>query len=437
MTFWQRQVTLAKLALPILFGTMAVTLLNFIDTAMVAQLGSTALAATGLGAFAAMMLTVALNGLGTGVQALTARRSGEGNLKEECVPLNGGLLLALAVGFPMAVACFFLIPHVFPLLTNDVAVIKDGVPYLQALLAPLGFFGGNAAFRGYWNGVGKNTVYMMVLVVSVILNIFGNWVLIYGNLGAPALGTTGAGLASCFTTVVATLIYLSLVLCKAPNRGFLRRRPKREQMSSLIGQALPAGIRGLGTSGGYLVFFWMTGLVGTATLAATNVLFRFYALILLPASALGTAGATLVGQNLGRGDPMAAKRWGWTTCATGFVVMSLVCLPMVFAPHFLLSLFVVNPQEMVPPLQLLGLTAGFTCLEPVLRFALFGAGDSKRVMKLTLLVQWLVFLPAVWMVISVNGGLLSIWTVLILSGILSAALYAWHWQNSPWAKIKI
>ena len=112
----QRLRTILNLALPIIGGMVSQNVLNLVDTAMVGALGPAALAAVGVAGFARFMAAATIMGLASGVQAMTARRLGEGRASECAVPLNGGLLLALAIGAPLAAVLFVLAPDLFPYL---------------------------------------------------------------------------------------------------------------------------------------------------------------------------------------------------------------------------------------------------------------------------------------------------------------------------------
>ena len=197
----ERRKLIWGIALPIMGGMMSQNILNLVDIAMVGRLGDAALAATGIGSFSNYLATAFIIGLSAGVQALAARRLGEGREGETAIPLNGGLLLALLIGLPLCLVLIAATPGAFALLTDDPSVRELGTPYLQVRIASMVAIGMNFSFRGYWSAIHMTGVYLRTLLVMHALNIFLNWVLIFGNLGAPALGVYGAGLA---TTLLAT-----------------------------------------------------------------------------------------------------------------------------------------------------------------------------------------------------------------------------------------
>ena len=174
----------------------------------------------------------------------------------------------------------------------------------------------NFAFRGYWNGINQPVLHG-TLIVSHVTNLFLNWVLIYGNLGAPALGTLGAGMASAVATYVGVLTYIVLGVRLAMPHGFLRAWPSRDDVTGLLKVAFPASMAQFFMATGYTAFMWIVGQTGTAELAAANVLLTVTLVAVLPGLAFGFVAASLVGQALGRGDVDDAEAWGWDVVAWG------------------------------------------------------------------------------------------------------------------------
>ena len=174
---------------------------------MVGSLGDIALAGTGMGGFANFVAVSLVIGFSAGVQAMVARRMGAGDTKTLAEPLHAALLWALISGVVLTVIYVSLTPILFPYLHPDPRVTDISVPYLQARLLGLTAAGFNMGFRGYWNGIGKPGLYFRTLVFMHTINIFLNWVLIFGNLGIDAYGATGAGMASAIATWCGALFY--------------------------------------------------------------------------------------------------------------------------------------------------------------------------------------------------------------------------------------
>lgn len=229
------------LALPIVGGMVSQNLLNLVDAAMVGALGESALAAVGVGSFATLMLSTFVVGIASGgVQAMSARRVGEGRQDQAALVLNGGLAFALVVGAPAAALLVAVTPRVFACLNGDPEVVRQGIPYMQARLVAITAISMNFAFRGYWNGVQRSELYMRALIVMHVANVVLDWMLIFGNFGAPALGTFGAGVASSAATVLGTFYYFVLAWSHARARGFLSKLPDAHTLATMVRLGVPS-----------------------------------------------------------------------------------------------------------------------------------------------------------------------------------------------------
>jgi MATE family multidrug resistance protein len=434
------------LALPIIGGMVSQNVLNLVDTAMVGRLEApdAALAAVGIGGFANFTAMALILGLSSGVQATAARRKGEGRFDETARPLNAGLLIALVVAPLFSLVLFTATPLFYPLLIDDAAVVEVGVPYLQIRLLSMVFVAMNFAFRGYWNAVDMARVYMSTLVVMHATNIFLNYVFIFGNFGAPRLEVTGAGLASAASTVVGTAVYVAMGWRFARYGGFLRARPAIDELRRLVTLSLPTGVQQLAFSAGMLTMFVIIGRIGTVELAAGNILINIMLVALLPGMGFGLAAATLVGQALGREDIADAERWGWDVCRASALTLTFVAIPMWVAPDLIVGVFLKGDEAVRIvdaarlPMRLVGVTMTVEALGMVLMHSLLGAGDTRRVMVVAVLMQWAVFLPLAWLLGPVlGGGLTAVWIAQIGYRAVQTGIFWRFWTSKRWAGITV
>ncbi|MGB5701258.1 MAG: MATE family efflux transporter, partial [Polyangiales bacterium] len=360
-----RRRRILTLALPIIGGMLSQNVLNLVDTAMVGTLGDAALAGVGLGGFANFLFSAFILGLSAGVQAMAARRVGEGRWSETAIPLNGGLLLALALAVPWSAVLVTFAWEYFPILTSDTAVVEQGVPYLRARLVAMFAMGMNFAFRGYWNAIDKSILYMRTLISMHIVNIFLNWVFIFGNLGAPELGAAGAGVASAIATIFGTASYFMLGRSYARDCGFLQGLPSRETMKQILRLAAPAGLQQFFFAAGMTVFLVLVARMGTPELAATKVIIDLILVGILPGIGFGLAAASLAGQALGRGEPDDAKQWGWDVVKIAIGVVGLLSVPAVLFPELILSGFIHDPATLALAKNPLRVAAGFLFIDSV------------------------------------------------------------------------
>ena len=277
------------------------------------------------------------------------------------------------------------------------------------------FVTANFAFRGYWNGVGLTMVYMRIIIVMHALNIFLNWVLIYGNLGAPAMGVTGAGIASAISVGIGSLAHIIIAFQLAGKHGFLKRfHGFARSLRGVVALSVPAGTQNIFFSAGFVALFAIAQKIGTTELAAANVLIALTLTCVLPALGFGLAAATLVGQSLGKGHKDHAVIWTWSTVQLGAMVLAFVGGILAVAPDLWIS-FLVNDTATralsVAPLILLACFQPIDSVGVVLSQVLLGgAGAVRTVMVISITLQWVIFLPiAYYVAVVMGGGLIGLW----------------------------
>jgi putative MATE family efflux protein len=415
---------------------------------MVSHLGPAALAGVGLASFLNFMAFSAITGLSPAVQAMASRRVGEGHLDETAVPLNGGILLSLAIGVPLCILLFIAAPTIFARLNDDPAVVAQGSRYLQYRLIGIAAVGINFSFRGYWSAVRNTGLYMLTLFGMNALNVVLDWLLIFGKLGLPAMGVRGAGLASLISTVFGTLTYCVIASRHSRSAGFLVRMPSRRQFIDLLRIGLPSCIQQLLFAAGFVVLFWIVGRIGTAELAVTNVLVQITLTAVLPAIALGLAAATFAGQALGRGNVAEAARWPWAVYRSSAWVFAIVAAVMLIATEPVLGLFLndarhpENVSHLIDlgrfPLRLIGSGILLDALGFIVMQALLGVGASLSVMLVSIGLQWGLFLPAAYLLGPVLGaGFATIWIAMFVYRTLQTLIFVILWQRRRWAQIAV
>ncbi|MEK6807224.1 MAG: MATE family efflux transporter [Pseudomonadota bacterium] len=436
-----RREQILHLALPIIGGMMSQNLLNLADAWMVGSLGEAALAATGIANFLNFMAVAFITGISPAVQAIAARRIGEGRGDEAAAPLNGGLMLSILIGLPLTLILVIAAPWMLAALNPDPAVVHEGTAYLQWRLVAIVAVGMNFSFRGYWSALKLAKYYMYTLVLMHVLNVIFSYSLIHGLFGLPRMGTAGAGLGTTLAIFVGTAAYVWIAQTRQPVQGLMTRLPTPEQFKSLLKLGLPSSVQQLLFSSGFVALFWIIGLVGTAELAVANVLVTITLTAILPAIGLGIAATTLVGQALGRKDADDAHRWVWDVFKVGLWIFVPLSLGMVLFADFDLRFFL-REQHLVDlgrlPLQLVGATIALDGLGLIMMNALLGAGDSKRVMVVAVGLQWFLFLPIAYLLGPVFGfGLFAIWIALGTSRLIQTAVFTAAWEKRAWVHIKI
>ena len=436
-----RRTRILGLALPIIGGMVSQNLLNIVDTAMVGFLGDAALAAVGLGGFVVFMCQALIMGISTGVQTTAARRKGEGRPDRAAAILNAALGIVLVVAPLLSLLLIQLAEPVYPYLNEDTQVIEKGVPYLEWRLGAIVFVGMNFAFRGYWNALDMSRVYMNTLIIMHACNIVLNYALIFGKLGAPELGVTGAGMASAISMGIGTCVYFFLGYRHIRKDGFLSCMASRRETAALVRVSIPSGLQQMFFAAGLVTMFWIIGRIGTPELAAANVLVTVLLFAILPGLALGLACATLVGQALGRRDPDDAYQWTFDVAKVAVVLLTVLGIPMWLVPDLVSSIFIHEDttRELARwPMRIMGLTMPLEAISFAFMHGLLGAGDARRVMLISIGTQWVLFLPLAFVIGPLLGyGLLGVWLWQGATRAVQSWLFYIKWHGRKWQQIAV
>lgn len=438
---YRRLTRIFAMSLPVMGGMLSQNLVNLVDAAMVGRLGAAALGAVGLSNVIVFLSSAAMMGLSPAVQAMAARRKGEGNDQQMAFALNGGFILAILVGIPLTIILIPTLQFGLPHLCADPAVAKAGAPYLFWRICSITAIGINFAFRGYWNGISMAKCYMFILSTMNGLNILFNWLFIFGPGPFPELGVAGAGLASCIATWMGSAMYIALGFKIATPHGFARRFPAKQIMPTLLRLAMPSAIQQSFYAGGMTLMYIIVGMVGTIELAATNVITTLYLIGVMPGMGFGLAAASLAGQALGRQDPDDAKQSGWDVVIVASISLAAIAAPLICLPDPIIRLFSPDPALVMTgslPLQIAGLSLPIQAAGLVLMHALMGAGDNTAVMYISTACQWLFALPAAYLFGPVlGGGLVTIWIIQIIYRALPSVIFAYRWHKAGWIHIKV
>jgi len=419
--------------------------LNLVDTAMVGRIGHQAQAAAGLGGFAFWMIANLLLGVGTGVQTMCSRRHGEGRPEAAGTVLDVSLvfcfLIALPAGWLLAQGAGL----VFGAATSDPVIESEGTGYLAIRMMGLGAVVANYCYRGFYNGIGRPMIYMSSLALIQVVNIFLNWVFIFGNLGARPMGVDGAALASVLAAVFGVVFYSIITVVFSEVRTVFRPLRFRNLVAAGPGRLFqlswPESVRGVLVMLGFFVFLELHEGLGSREAAAGAILVNLASAGYLLALGFGLACATMVGRHLGKGDPEEARRMVWlgVRMATASLVIPAALLAVLTAP--ILGLFTLDQlvvETAIPALRLFALAALIDALPIVLVYSLLGAGATRWVAGAQIVQQFVVMLPLAWfLAYPLDLGVLGLWLGLVVSRGLLALVAVPKFQGRSWETIEV
>ncbi len=427
-----------------MLAQLANTLMGLVDTIMVGRISIGAVAAVGVATLIFGILANAMKALEVAVQAVTARRVGEGRDGDVGQVLGTALAAAVSVGAVVSVVAM-LTPETWLSLVLDEAPVRAmGASYLVWRYAGLVPYVVYFLVRACFDGIGWTRVGMVTGVGMNLANVLLNWIFIFGNLGAPEMGVAGAALASGLATVLsggAIAVYALRPHVRHRFRFFAHGNVRRSMMALLLRVGWPPMLQAAGLVGGIVAFYVILGRLGTVPVAAANIVMRIAALSLMPTFGIGIAVQTMVGQSLGAGDPRGAVRVGWGGVAIGVVFMAVLGLPFLLAPDTLLRVFVPDPALLAAGRPILRLTAAVQVLAAVgvvLGGAQRGAGATRAVMLVDVLTGACVMLPVTWLAaIVLHRGLVGAWLALVLWVAVHALIMTRLFKQGRWLRVRI
>ena len=386
---------MTRLAAPLVLAEIGWMMMGVVDTMMVGRVGATAIGAVSLGTSLFYTLGIFASGLLLGLDTLIAQSFGANDLDDCRHSLINGVWLAILLIAPVMAAVELTIP-MLSAFGIDAAVMRATRPYMHALAwssGPLMFYFG---FRRYLQSMNIVRPVMMTLITANLVNLAGNWILVFGNLGAPKLGATGAGWATCISRVY--LMSMLGVVIWRNDRGLkhVSWKPDFHRIRRLLALGFPAAAQmGLEMS----VFATVTvlaGRLGATVLAGHQIALTVVSMTFMMPLGISSAAAVRVGQAIGRGDSRGAVRSGWTALGLGAAVMSCAAVALLLIPHWIARLFTPDAAIIAAGVTLLRIAAFFQLFDGfqvVTTGALRGAGDTRTPMICHFAGYWIIGLP--------------------------------------------
>lgn len=403
--------------------------MNFADTVMAGRLGTVDLAAVAVGG-SAWMVTFLL-GLGTlmAVSPVVAHAYGAGRWSDAGAALRQALWLSQA----LAIMAFVLLLGAGPLLAFigiDPEVVPLSSGYLFAMSFGLPGVFAFLALRFMSEGVGWTRPIMYAAAVGLVVNVFGNWVLMYGNLGFPRLGAVGCGMSSAIAmwSMFATLLLYAL-RSRRYHRFELWSRfewPRWARQREILGLGLPIAASVEAEAGLFAGTALIMGTLGATQVAAHQVAINYAATMFMVPLAFHSATTIRVGQALGRGEAATARRAGWSGIALCGAFMLLSALVLLFFRERIAAFYTSDPELLPLATGLLTMAMIFQVsdgLQVGAAGALRGFKDTRVPMLMNVGSYWLLAFPMAWYAgVHARLGPVAVWVALIAGLTVTALL---------------
>ena len=296
--------SIIALALPIMAGNLAQTIITFVDTAFLGHLGQVELGAAMMAGLYYYVFSTLAWGFATGIQIIVARRFGENNLKEVGAVFKHGLLVVAA----LSVLLFLLLHYGTDIFLKGIItspdILKVSEEFMQYRHYGIIFVCFNFLFRSLYVGLSDTKIIIYTTFLMALVNIFFDYGFIFGNCGLPELGVSGAAIASVLAEISAFIFFIFYTLFRLPTRKygiFPIKKVRMPLVKSIVGLSLPTMGQRLVSFGAWFVFFVMIESTGELAVAVSGIVRSAYMIILVPVFAFSAAANTLTSRIIGEG----------------------------------------------------------------------------------------------------------------------------------------
>jgi MATE family multidrug resistance protein len=433
-----------RLAAPLALGELGWMTMGIVDTIMAGRLGAAALGAGSLGNMVVYPVAICATGLLLGMDTLVSQSHGARDHVDSRRTLVNGVWLGLALSPLVAAVLLGLIPVLRAAGTNPRVMTLVG-PFLEALLWGMPSLMLYAAFRRYLQAVDFVKPVMFALVSANLVNLAGNWALMFGHWGAPALGLQGSGLATSIArTYMAGFLLGAIVRHERRNGNLLFHiswRPAMARVRHLVTLGLPAAGQILFEGAVFAIVTALAARLDEASLAAHSVAVQVIATTFMVPLGISSAAAVRVGHAVGRKDPEGARTAGWTALLFSAIFMAAAGVALWTAPVWITRIYIRDSAVVaicVTLLRMAALLELFDGFQVVATGALRGLGDTRSPMLVHLAGYWIIGLPVTYVLcFSLGWGVSGIWVGLTAAIILIGAslVLVWAWRARQAGKL--
>jgi len=432
------------LAAPLVAANISRTVMSFVDFAMVSQIGREAQAAivpAGL-----VLWTVTAFGIGLMSLVSTCVSQSLGRRRRATCGAYAwqGFYLSIILGLAVlpligpAVWMFRNAPHAEAVKAMEIA-------YTRISLFGMGPATACVALVGFFSGVHRSGIGFFSALVANLFNIVGNYVLIFGHFGFPAMGIAGAAWATLAATFLQMAILLFWLLRRRYRDGFATHRtlaPRWHLMRDILVRGVPVGFQFCCDIGAWTVFtIYFVGMFGEASLAANGICFKILEVSFMPASGLGQALTAAFGKAFGAGDHATARRYVRWCLVIMAAYMGTVGLVMAVFRVELPSLFSHDPEVIgiAASLMIMGaMFQVFDALQMTYAGALRGAGDTTWPAVAVVVCLVVILLGGGWAMAAWRPawGAVGVWAAATAYIAVIGCVLLGRYRYGRWAELK-
>lgn len=434
--------SLLTIGVPITIQSLISTGVNMADNIMLGKLGEVQMSGVTLANGFTMIYHICCMGLGMGAGVLASRFWGMKDMISLKKTINIMLRFAIILAVGFGIATFFLKKQIMGIFTFEEEVISVGADYLLVSIPCFLLLGMSLTTSLILRSVGKANIPLFVSAAAFLVNIFFNWVFIFGNLGAPRMEATGAALGTLIARAVEFALTMGYFFWKEPLiRMRIRDLPMKckDLLGEYIRISLPVLVSdtllGFGNSAVAIVM----GHIGSVFVAANAITTVTQQVSTVVIQGISQSSCTITGITLGEGDIKKAKAQGITFVALGFIVGVIGCGLVFLLRDVIIDFYQITDETKILARKLMdavGVIIVFQCMNSILtKGVLRGGGDTKFLMVADILFLWCASIPLgalVGLVLKIDA--FWIYIFLKIDQIIKAVWCLFRLKGGKWIK---
>lgn len=438
--------TALRLAIPAIIETFFVSFAGLIDSFMVSSLGANAVAAVGLTAQPKFVGLAVFMAISVSVSALVARRLGEKRKDNANSILFTALILIFLLSLLVGTLTTIFAPQIINLCGATSETHSDATLYYRIIMFFIIFNCFQIGINAMQRGAGNTKITMRTNITSSIVNIIGNYLLIGGNLGFPALGIEGAAIATVFGSFIACIMSIISIINKncfisIPYIIEHKIRPSVEALVSIIKVGYSVFIEQLLMRIGFMATAVMAAKQGTASMAAHQVCMHILSLSFAFGDGLQAAAVALIGRSLGEKDPEKAKNYGGACLMIGGIISIILCIVYLLSSKWMMRLFFKEKDiiEIGVSIMYIAIAAVlFQVRQCIYTGSLRGAGDTRyTAFTAAFSVTIMRTLISYFCCYILGFGLIGVWLGILGDQITRFLFGSIRFKQGNWVNIKI
>lgn len=441
ITYPAHSKAILKLGMPLILSNLAQFAIHMTDTIMLGRYDVTALAAATVATAVFFVTFIVGAGFGQAITPLVAAASERNDDTAVRRATRMGLWLSIIYGAIFTLP-FFVAEPLLLAIGQEPEVATEAAKYLAIVAVQMIPALIVMTLKSFLAAVEHTAIILWATIGTAVLNVLINYMLIFGNWGAPEMGIEGAAIASLIVTVLTVVILAVYALRRLPQYELLKNpfRPDKEIMARVYRLGWPIGLTSLAEGGLFTASAVMMGWIGELPLAAHGIAVQMAGLTFMVHIGLSQAATVRAGRAVGRNDEAGLRRGGMAAIALSlvFAVATMICFWTV--PELLIAGFL-DPNDPtrdtvmaigVTLLAVAGLFQVADALQVMALGLLRGVQDTQVPMVMATISYWIVGLPAGYVLAFPLGlGGLGLWLGLVIGLSLAAILLHWRfWRQA-------